>query len=368
MASRINGRLLTIWLAGKRSITQRRKRAKPFEIKKILVCHQLLIGDTIMLSPLFAKLRDQHPKAEIFMAGPKGYLPLFSTNPWGVKAISLDPRDPRSIRKLCHTGNYDLALIPGDNRYSWLAKAAGASWIVGFDGNSSWYKNFFIDEFRPWPNEAMALGDIFSTLIEGPNPKPYSTNQWSIPNHQPFALPPNPYVVFHVGASSALKLWPADRWQALAKHLEARGLEIIFTPGRGELRLVNEIDPQAHYRRMDLDLAQMFKLLSQAKLVISPDTGIAHLARVAGAPSATLFGPGSEVAFGPGKFWSEIPWQAIGEKQFPCRDQNKIFGRESPNILRCSRSTQECTRARCMEAISIDKALAACESMLQVSQ
>lgn len=363
MSSRLIGRALTIYLAASRRSA--RKRKKPENIKKVLICHQLLLGDTIMLAPLFAKLRDEYPNAEVFMAGPKAYVPLFSTNPWGIKATSFDLRHPHTVKKLSRNGGYDLALIPGDNRFSWIAQAAGSKWIVGFGGNSSWYKNLFIDEFRSWPSEAMALGDIFATLVEGPSPKAYSTDQWKTPPHEPFEIPPRPFAVFHVGASSPLKLWPPNRWKALAEKLEAMGLRIIFTPGKGETSLVDKIDPKSHYQRLDLDLPQMFKLLREANLVVSPDTGIAHLARIAGVPSVTLFGPGSATACGPGNFWINIPWKSAGEQAFSCRDQHTMFGRDSPNIFHCRRSTQECSKALCMEAISVDMALSECKAMLQ---
>jgi hypothetical protein len=367
MSSRLTGRLLTLYLAIIRRLQEKKKREKPRQIKKILICHQLLLGDTITLAPLFAKLRAQHPNAEIAMAGPKAYLPLFSTNPWGVKAYSFDLRHPHTVRSLLRHGGYDLALLPGDNRYSWLAQALGSKWIIGFGGNSSWHKNLFIDEFRRWPSEAMALGDIFATLAQGPSPEPYTTDQWQTPQCQPFEIPAEPFVVFHVGASSPLKLWAHDRWNTLALEIEAIGFKVVFTPGKGETPLVDKIDPKSHFQRLDLDLAQMFKLLRQTELVVSPDTGIAHLARAAGAPSITLFGPGSSTAFGPGNFWSNASWQGISKKPFPCRNQHKIFGRNSPNISRCYRSTTECKHAKCMDAISVDTVLAACKSMLKAN-
>lgn len=88
MSSRLTGRLLTLRLALGRRLQEKKKREKPRQIERILICHQLLLGDTIMLSPLFAKLRAQHPNAEIVMAAPKSYLQLFSTNPWSVEATS----------------------------------------------------------------------------------------------------------------------------------------------------------------------------------------------------------------------------------------------------------------------------------------
>ena len=364
MTSRLPGRLLTLQLAATRRLTSGHKRQKPKTIQKILVCHQLLLGDTVMLAPLFAKLRMLYPDAELVMAGPEAYVPLFAENPWGVKARSFNLRQPKTIRNLAKDGDYDLALIPGDNRFSAVAQALGSKWIVAFEGDSSWHKNIFIDEFRNWPSDSMALGDIFATLVEGTTPKAYSTDQWPTPPYKPFEIPDQPFAVFHVGASSPLKFWPSDRWRTLANTLKELGIQVVFTPGKGEIPLVNQIDPESMFKRLNLDLPQMLALLGQADLLVAPDTGISHLARITGTPSVTLFGPGSSTVFGPGKFWGHLPWQAVSKEAFPCRDQQKVFGRTLPNTSRCNRSTKECAEPLCMQEISASMVLNACKAML----
>ncbi len=45
------------------------------------------------------------------------------------------PRDPGTLMELLQQSGFDLALVPGDNRYSWLALALGAKWIVAFSGD-----------------------------------------------------------------------------------------------------------------------------------------------------------------------------------------------------------------------------------------
>ena len=54
-----------------------------------------------------------------------------------------------------------------------------------------------------------------------------------------------------------------------------------------------------------LDLAQLWHLLAGAELLVAPDTGVAHLGRIVGAPTVTLFGPGSALLCGAGDFWRD---------------------------------------------------------------
>ena len=45
-----------------RSPTASSRRVEPIEPRRILIAHHLLLGDTLMLTPLLAKLRASHPR------------------------------------------------------------------------------------------------------------------------------------------------------------------------------------------------------------------------------------------------------------------------------------------------------------------
>jgi ADP-heptose:LPS heptosyltransferase len=110
-----------------------------------------------------------------------------------------------------------------------------------------------------------------------------------------------------------------------------------------------------------LDLPQLWQLLRGAALLVAPDTGVAHLGRAAWTPTIALFGPGSPVVAGRGRFWRETPWIGVAEDPFPCRDQRILFRREIDWVRRCGRSTAECAEPRCMHAIPVENVLAAAE-------
>src|SRR5205085_9347428 len=61
------------------------------EIRRILVAHNLLIGDSFMLTPLVAKLREQHPAADIAILAAPAFVPLYSGAPYGVLALPFSP-------------------------------------------------------------------------------------------------------------------------------------------------------------------------------------------------------------------------------------------------------------------------------------
>lgn len=367
MASRWPIRLLSIGLAAWHGRLGLRRRSVSSRPQRILIAHHLLLGDTIMLAPLLKKLRAQYPEAEIVMTCRPTFVPLFEAQPYGVRVVAFDPRDVRTFWPLYRERGFDLALLPADNRFSWLARALDARWIVAFEGDWPAYKNWLVDEFRSWPDHAMALGDLIAErLVEGPAPAPYRTDDWPAPAARPFDLPAAPYCVLHVGASTPLRHWEPGKWNALIYRLESTGLKPVITAGPGEGALVREIDPEKRLALFagTLSLPQMWRLIAGAAAIVCPDTGISHIARLAGTPMVALFGPGSATLFGGGEFWREIPDRKVTIPNFPCRDENMIFRRHLPWAGHCGRTLAQCPAPRCMHALSVDMVMAELSQLL----
>lgn len=330
-------------------------RIRPKQPQRILIAHHLLLGDTVMLTPLIAKLRMLYPHACIAMTLPHKIAPLYAARPYGLEALAYNPHDAVSVARLLDQPAFDLAFVPGDNRYSWLAQAMGARWIVAFDGDRPAYKSWPVDELVEYSKTPAAWGDMVADLWPGPAPQTYRTSDWPAPAHKPFELPKPPYAVLHVGASSPLKLWPPERWRQLAERINARGIAPIWSAGRGEEAEVLGIDPEHRHASTagQLDLSQLWQLLANARLLICPDTGIAHLGRLVGVPTVALFGPGSSIVSGAGKFWADSQFSAVTTFAFPCRDQRKLFKRELDWVRRCGRDLGECNSALCMKDIDV---------------
>jgi ADP-heptose:LPS heptosyltransferase len=359
-------RFSTRWQAVTRAFASRLGPRAGAGEGRILVAHNLLLGDTLMLTPLLAKLRREHAASEIVLLAGPSYVPLYSGRPYGVRAVAFKPRDANTTRALWSEAGFDLAVVVGDNRYSWLAAGLGARRIVAHAGDRPWTKDWFVDERRAYGSEPAAWGDLVAELVEGEAPAPYRRGDWKAPAAAPFERPAGPYAVLHVGASTPLKRWPAARWSAVAAGIERLGLQVAWSAGAGEEYLVAACDPEGRHRSYAgrLGLAQLWHLLAGASLLVAPDTGIAHLGRVCWTPTVTLFGPGSAVICGPGSFWRDVPGRAVTVAPFPCRDQRVLFRREIPWVQRCGRSTAECLRPRCMEAIDETAVLEAAENLL----
>jgi ADP-heptose:LPS heptosyltransferase len=121
----------------------------------------------------------------------------------------------------------------------------------------------------------------------------------------PEAASPRPgATVVHPGARYGSKRWPPDRFAAVARHLAARGHDVVITGSAAEQPLARRVAaaaglPGAAVLAGRTDLPQLLALIADARLVVSGDTGVAHLATAYGRPSVVLFGPASPRIWGP---------------------------------------------------------------------
>ena len=359
MPSRLGARLQIVPRALLARLAGRRERPK--DPRSILIAHHLLLGDTLMLTPLIAKLRERHPQARIAMTVRRAFAPLYSARPYGVEPVVFEPREALTLHPFFAPGDFDLAYVPGDNRHAWLAAAAGSRWIVAHAGDRPAYKSWPVDELRPYPAVPTAWGDSVAMLAEGPAPRPYRPRDWPAPPCARFDKPDGEYCVIHVGASSELKLWKRERWLAVAAEFARRGLQVVWSAGPGEEGEVARIDTGRLYRSYAgaLDLAQLWQLVKGARVLLSPDTGVAHLGRLAGTPTVTLYGPASATLVGPGDFLREVPGRTVTVADFACRDQRILFKREIAWVRRCQRTPAQCPAPRCMHAIGVEEVLQA---------
>jgi ADP-heptose:LPS heptosyltransferase len=121
----------------------------------------------------------------------------------------------------------------------------------------------------------------------------------------PAAPPPvREAALVHPGAAYPGRRWPAERFAAVARHLAAAGVDVRITGGPAEVPLAREVAAAAGLPR-DAVLAgtttvlQLAALVAAARVVVSGDTGMAHLATAYRRPSVVLFGPVSPEHWGP---------------------------------------------------------------------
>jgi ADP-heptose:LPS heptosyltransferase len=110
--------------------------------------------------------------------------------------------------------------------------------------------------------------------------------------------------VVHPGAAYPGRRWPPERFAAVARRLAAAGHDVRITGGPAEVVLARQVatlaglpdDAVLAGRTTSLELAAV---VAAASVVVSGDTGVAHLATAYRRPSVVLFGPVSPALWGP---------------------------------------------------------------------
>ena len=339
-----------------RRFLRMQRRERPSAPRRILIAQHLLAGDVLMLTPLLAKLREQHADADIVLTMRRAVAPLYTGRPYGARMLVYEPREAGTLEALFEEPGFDLAFVPGDNRYSWLAAAAGARWIVAFADDRPAAKSWPVDELRPYSDTPAAWGDMVAGLADGPAAKAYRPADWPAPACAPFDAPPGRYAVLHIEASTPLKHWEDRNWFPLAERILASGIQPIWSAGPSGGEMLHRVDPAGRFPALGhrLDLAQLWHLVSGAALLVCPDTSVMHIGRLTGTPTVALFGPSPAQLYGPGDFWRDVPGRSVTIANFPCRDQQRLFKRDIAWLRRCQRTLAECPAPRCMHGIEVE--------------
>jgi ADP-heptose:LPS heptosyltransferase len=131
----------------------------------------------------------------------------------------------------------------------------------------------------------------------------------SDPDEVAIALPsaPSPApaaAVVHVGAFYGSRQWPVERFGAVARALAERGHDVVFSGSTGERKRALAVAaagglPEETVLAGRIGLDEFAALVASAALVVTADTGAAHLASAYRIPSVVIFGPAPPEEWGP---------------------------------------------------------------------
>ena len=168
---------------------------------------------------------------------------------------------------------------------------------------------------------------------------------------------PSGAVVIHIGAGHESRYWPVDRFARVAGHMAGRGHEVLLTGSareRGRAETVRRragLAPETVLAG-DLGLGELASVVSRAALVISVDTGVAHLATAYRRRSVTLFGTVPPARNGPPpRPHHVVLWEGGGEP-------GASPAAHRPGDIRTTRVDPR------LAAIEADQVIDACERVL----
>jgi ADP-heptose:LPS heptosyltransferase len=127
-----------------------------------------------------------------------------------------------------------------------------------------------------------------------------------------------PYVVVHPGASVPARAWAPERYRELVAELRRQGQHVAVTGGAGEAALTAYVSGDA---RETADLggqttfAGLASLLGRARLLVTGNTGPAHLAAAVATPVVSLYAP--TVPAARWRPWA-VPHVLLGDQAIAC--------------------------------------------------
>jgi heptosyltransferase I len=281
----------------------RRKRSIPRVVRRVGLMKTAAIGDTALLAGLVDDVKSTFPGARLVVVSGSdnaGVIPLLG----GAvdDSIVVSPaRIDASVRAL---RGLDLDVLVDFG--SWprfdalLAALSGARFAAGFETRGQ-FRHYAYDvtvrhsaAVHERDNYAALLGAI--GVIARAEPRMAAVKVLEADR-----IPEGHFVVFHPWSSGyrhEAKEWAHDRWVSLAAHLASSVSEVVISGGPGEVARSEELAERmaragiaARNMAGQLSLAELTDLLSASLLVVSVNTGIAHLAALVGARTVSLEGP-----------------------------------------------------------------------------
>ena len=282
------------WMLGVLARLLRRFAPTP-DPNHFLVVATTALGDTLWATPALQALRAGHPTARIVvLTSPVGE-EVLRHNPWSDAIYVLREPMLRHFgtlwRKLCKERPATVVILHASQRLVIpLCVAVGAKRIVASSGRNKGLDRWLTDPVALRAEHEIVRRLRLVELVGGK--RGGETLSFFLQPEEKSSEPG--VVVLHPGAKDPFRRWLGFR--ALREKLEWHGHKVVVTGSRAEAALLAEVGGRT---LVPGSLRELAALVAEAKLVVTNDTGPAHLACALGAPLIMLFGCTDPQLFGP---------------------------------------------------------------------
>ena len=286
---------------------------------RILITRLSAIGDCVLTLPMACAIKDQYPLSTITWVVERGAAALLRGHSCIDHLIELpkgwwkSPAKVWRLRRELRARPYDVALDPQS-----LSKSAAIAWMSGAPRRiglakphgrelSLWLNNV---QFQPTTEHVVDRQlEMLSTIgvkwpearfgLHVPEASVARVDEWASDSRLS-----NGYVVMNPGATWDSRLWPTERYGAVARQLGERfGLtSLVSWCGERERGWAQEIVQNSDGHALiapPSSLTELAELLRRAQLYIGSDTGPMHIAVAMGTRCVAMFGTTRPEASGP---------------------------------------------------------------------
>lgn len=248
------------------------------------------LGDAVWHTVTLRWMREANPKARIVAV--TGKLGVEILQKCGFADEVVLRQSPAKMLLWLLKNRFDLAyFVYPQNRFLKLAKIAKISTIAGVRGGKF---DKYLDISVEVKADEHAILDVNWRLMRElgwPTSGPETTvNLDGVVVPEEFSAKLNSlalgYVALMPGASNPKKQWPMERFRGIAQRLKDKGLMTVAMGGPGEdWGDLADLDVSGK-----LSILEGAKLLQGARLLVTNDTGLMHLAGAVGTPVVGVYG------------------------------------------------------------------------------
>jgi heptosyltransferase-2 len=294
------------------------RRHNPEHIKRVVVRGTNWVGDAVMTVPALRELRHVLPGAHITLVSRPGTADIFVEADFVDEVLVYDRTGLGSAWTQAsewRRRRFDLALL-FQNAFEAAAIAflARVPLRIGYDADR---RGKLLTQAVPLPAWKDERHEIFYYLNLVAELERILCGPSEVESNQPpFALavsadrqqrakeflrehglrPGAPLVLLCPGSiNSRAKRWPAERYAAVADHFAKAGASVALIGSPAELEVSNEVSRHTMNKPIVLtgqtSVAQATAIISVADVLITNDTGPAHIGSAVGTPTLVVFGP-----------------------------------------------------------------------------
>jgi len=314
-------------------------------VRRVLVVRLRSIGDSVLTTPSLFALRRFLPEVQIDVLLEDWVAPVFDGLDLIDKVIMI-PRTSTTARarlaREIRTKHYDVVYnLHGGTTATLLTRATGAKHRVGFahyqyarlhnhvapSSLEIWHRSKLHSVEQqlaligwtgvPVTDRPATRLAVTESAIASVTAKLHTEGCRAVEDGEPFA-------VIHPAAAFDTKQWATEKFARVVEELAARGLQSVVIVAPHEKAMVEALGSQSSVRLTslaNLSLPEVTALTSRARVFVGNDSGIAHIAAAAGAPTVVIFGSSNRGHWRP---WTTQPNEIVFE-EMPCQPCHGYF-------------------------------------------
>ncbi|SNS23635.1 ADP-heptose:LPS heptosyltransferase [Granulicella rosea] len=310
--SKLN-RLMDLWVGTpllNALATVRHRRKWPSRVERIGVMCSPALGDTLLFSAVLRDLRAAYPQAHITHICMPQNLAAAEIIPGADTRVRIELTKPLASVRAIRACRFDILLdfSSWQRLTAFYTMQSGARFTAGFR-TAGQHRGRGYDLAVEHRNDRHEL-ENFRALLRGLGIVTGAEPQVILAEPQAEPLPgEGDMIVFHLWASGArswLREWPSERWIELARRIGRPGTLFVVTGAPSDMERMQPFVAQMQqaglravaFRSPD-GFVSLVSVLHRARLAVSVNTGVLHLAAIAGAPTLGLNGPTANHRWGP---------------------------------------------------------------------